>query len=148
MELHRLTGVEPSLGTALSKFNKETIMLIDDLRLFLADYFEVLQTQDIALFDKVFHKDCVLYSQQDGQQVVRPFAVYREMVQGRKSPASGCYPRDEQILMLDLLSPTMALIKVRLRLFDNIMEDHLNLMHHDGQWMIYAKHFYKVGSAA
>ena len=122
-------------------------MLIDDLRAFLADYFEVLQTQDMALFDRVFHKDCVLYSQQDGQQVVRPYAAYRDMVQGRQSPASGAYPRDEQILLLDVLSPTMALVKVRLRLFDNIMEDHLNLMLHEGRWMIYAKHFSRVGSA-
>jgi hypothetical protein len=41
----------------------------------------------------------------------------------------------------------MALVKVRLRLFDNIMEDHLNLMQHEGRWMIYAKHFHRVGSA-
>ena len=122
-------------------------MLIDDLRAFLADYFEVLQTQDMTLFDRVFHQDCVLYSQQDGQLVVRPFAAYREMVQGRQSPASGAYPRGEQILLLDVLSPTMALVKVRLRLFDHIMEDHLNLMLHQGRWMIFAKHFYRVGSA-
>ena len=122
-------------------------MLIDDLRAFLADYFEVLQTQDMALFDRVLHQDCVLYSQQDGQLVVRPFAAYREMVQGRQSPASGAYPRGEQILLLDVLSPTMALVKVRLRQFDHIMEDHLNLMLHQGRWMIFAKHFYRVGSA-
>jgi len=46
--------------------------------------------------------------------------------------------------MVDLLSPTMAVVKVRLRLFDNIMEDHLNLMKHDGRWMIYAKHYYRA----
>jgi hypothetical protein len=122
-------------------------MLMNEIQAFLADYFEVLQTQDMALFDRVFHKDCVLYSQQDGQLVVRPYAVYRDMVQGRKSPASGGFPRDEQVLTLDVLSPTMALVKVRLRLFDNIMEDHLNLMQHEGRWMIYAKHFHRVGSA-
>ena len=122
-------------------------MLIDELRAFLNDYFEVLQTQDMALFDRVFHQDCVLYSAQDGQLVVRPYAVYREMVQGRKSPASGGYPRDEQVLMMDVLSPTMATVKVRLRLFDNIMEDHLNLMHHEGRWRVYAKHFTRAGSA-
>jgi hypothetical protein len=122
-------------------------MLIDELRVFLNDYFEVLQTQDMALFDRVFHKDCVLYSVQDEQLVVRPYAVYREMVQGRQAPAAlGC-PRDEQVLMLDLLSPTMATVKVRLRLFDHIMEDHLNVMRHEGRWMIYAKHFYRAGSA-
>ncbi|MCE2879371.1 MAG: nuclear transport factor 2 family protein [Comamonadaceae bacterium] len=122
-------------------------MLIDSLRAFLADYFDVLQNQDMALFDRVFHADCVLYSQQDGQRTVRPFADYRKMVQGRASPASRGCPRDEHILMVDQLSPTMALAKVRLRLFDSIMEDHLNLMLHEGRWMIYAKHFYRAGSA-
>ena len=122
-------------------------MLIKEIQTFLEAYFEVLQTQDIALFDRVFHKDCVLYSQQDGTLVVRPFLAYREMVQGRASPASGGHPRNEEILLVDFLSPTMAIAKVRLRLFNNIMEDHLNLMKHEGQWMIYAKHFYRVGSA-
>ena len=42
----------------------------------------------------------------------------------------------------------MALVKVRVRLFDHIMEDHLNLMLHEGRWMIFAKHFSRVGSAA
>jgi hypothetical protein len=47
-------------------------MLIDEIRSFLTDYFDVLQTQDMAMFDRVFHKDCVLYSQQDNAMVVRP----------------------------------------------------------------------------
>lgn len=121
-------------------------MLIEEIKTFLNDYFEVLQTQDMAMFDRVFHKDCVLYSQQDDTLVVRPFAQYRSMVQGRQSPATKGAPRAEQVLMVDLLSPTMALAKVRLRLFDNIMEDHLNLMKHEGRWMIYAKHFYRAAS--
>ena len=122
-------------------------MLIDEIRAFLQDYFEVLQTQDMTLFDRVFHKHCVLYSQQDGNEIVRPYAAYREMVMGRKAPAESGHPRSEDVLMMDVLSPTMAVVKVRLRLFDNIMEDHLNLMKHEGRWMIYAKHFYRAGSA-
>lgn len=121
-------------------------MPIDEIRAFLNDYFEVLQTQDMALFERVFHKDCVLFSQQDGVQVTRPFAAYRDMVQGREAPAKGNFPRQEELLLVDFLSPTMAVLKVRLRLFNNIMEDHLNVMRHEGRWMIYAKHFYRVGS--
>jgi len=121
-------------------------MLIDEIRTFLNDYFEVLQTQDMQIFDRVFHKDCVLYSEQDGATVVRPFAAYREMVQGREAPAIGNFPRSEELLLVDFLSPTMVMVKVRLRLFNNFMEDHLNLMKHDGHWMIYAKHFYRIGS--
>jgi hypothetical protein len=32
----------------------------------IADYFEVLHFQDKDLFDRVFHKDCVLYWEQGG----------------------------------------------------------------------------------
>lgn len=121
-------------------------MLIDEIQAFLKEYFEVLQTQDMAMFDRVFNKNCVLFSQQDNVLVIRPFDEYRKMVQGRTAPAAlGC-PRAEEMLALDFLSPTMATVKVRLRLFDNIMEDHLNVMKHEGKWMIYAKHFYRVGS--
>ncbi len=122
-------------------------MLIDEIREFLTDYYEVLQTQDMSLFDRVFHKDCVLFSQQDGTLVVRPYAEYKLMVQGREAPTAKQSPRSEELLMVDFLSPSMATVKVRLRLFNNIMEDHLNLMKHEGKWMVYAKHFYRVGSA-
>jgi len=120
-------------------------MQIDDIRAFLTDYFDVLYTQDLALFDRVFHSSCVLYAQQDGVLTVRPLAEYRAMVAGRVAPAVHGYERREEVLGMDVLSPTMAMVKVRLRLFDNIMEDHLNLMKHDGRWMIYAKHFHRAG---
>ena len=123
-------------------------MQIEEIRLFLQRYFDVLQSQDMAEFDQVFHASCVLYSQQNGQLTVRPFAAYREMVLARTSPAAKGSPRKEEILMIDKLSDTMAVAKVRLRLFDHIMEDHLNLMKHEGQWMIYAKHFTQAGVAS
>ena len=122
-------------------------MQIDEVRAFLDDYFEVLQTQELSLFDRVFHKECVLYSQQNDTLVVRSFASYRELVQGRRSAASGGFPRSEQVLMVDFLSPTMATAKLRLRLFDSIVDDNLNLMKHEGRWMVYAKHYTRVGSA-
>lgn len=122
-------------------------MLVNEIIDFLSDYFEVLQTQDMALFDKVFHKDCVLYSKQDGDLVVRPYSIYREMVRLRKSPASQGSSRKEEVLMIDFLSPTMVTAKVRLKLFDSTMEDHLNLMKNEGNWMIYAKHFTRAGDA-
>ncbi len=121
--------------------------MMNEIEKFLNDYFEVLQTQDMALFDKVFNKNCILFSEQDDVEIVRPYTLYRDMVKARQSPAAGGYPRSEQVLAIDVLSPTMVMVKVRLRLFDNIMEDHLNLMKHADQWMIYAKHFYRVGSA-
>jgi len=53
----------------------------------ITDYFEVMHAQDMKLFDRVFHKDCVLYSAQGGSLNIRPYAVYREAVANRQSPA-------------------------------------------------------------
>jgi hypothetical protein len=122
-------------------------MIHDEIRAFLSNYFDVLQNQDMALFDQVFHSQCVLYSSQDGKTVVRNYQVYRDMVSGRASPASLNSPRHDQIMMIDVLSDEMALAKVELRLFDNIMVDYLNINKVDGKWIIVAKHFTRKGSA-
>jgi hypothetical protein len=115
---------------------------------FLSVYFEALHTQDLALFDRVFHPSVVLYSMQDGALTVRPFAEYRTMVAGRASPASQGQPRDEHILFIDMLSSDMAVAKVRLRLFGNIMEDHLCLMKGDMGWQVYSKFFHRAGAVS
>jgi hypothetical protein len=70
------------------------------------------------------------------------------MVQGRASPESVKAPRQDTILMLDVLSDEMVLAKVQLRLFDNIMVDYLNLMKVQGRWTVVAKHFWRKGPAA
>ena len=123
-------------------------MPVAEIQSFLKEYFDVLQSQDIEQFDRVFHRSCVLYSAQDGVVVVRPFDEYRKMVQGRESPQSRGFARADKILMIDVLSPEMALAKVRLRLFDNIMEDYLNLLKVDGKWTIVAKLFHRAETLA
>jgi Putative lumazine-binding len=122
-------------------------MVFDEIRDFLKDYFEVLQTQDFYLFDRVFHPRCVLYSQQAGELKITDLDQYREIIKNRESAQKRGFLREESILMLDLLSPTMALVKVRLRLFDAVIEDYLNVMKHEGRWMVYAKHPSKVQSS-
>ncbi|WP_455823688.1 nuclear transport factor 2 family protein [Pseudomonas graminis] len=119
--------------------------MIDEIQAFLNDYFNVLQSQDLNKFDQVFHRGCVLYSAQNSAVVVRPFDEYRTMVQGRQSPQAGGFPQLDEVLMIDVMSDEMAIVKVRLRLFNNVMVDYLNLMKVDGRWMIFAKLFHKAG---
>lgn len=114
----------------------------------IADYFEVLHFQDMALFDKVFHKNCVLYSAQGGELSIRPYDVYREAVANRKSPAELGNARRDQVLMFDQVSPTLALVKPQLEMFGGVMQDYLNLVFLDGQWWVMAKMWEKVGDAA
>lgn len=111
----------------------------------LDNYFDVIHEQDLNLFDQVFHKDCCLYSAQTGELVLRPFALYREQVSGRKSPKELGNPRKDEILSVDMISPTMASAKVQLQMFDGIMQDYLNLVRIDGKWWIVAKLYEQVG---
>ena len=109
------------------------------------DYFEVMHHQDMELFDKVFHQDCCLYSAQGGEISLRPYAIYREAVAARQSPASLGNPRKDEILDFDQVSDTLAWVKPQLQMFGGIMQDYLNLVYIDGQWWILAKMWEKVG---
>jgi hypothetical protein len=114
----------------------------------ISDYFDVLHYQDKQLFDRVFHKDCVLYSAQGGELSIRPYAVYREAVANRKSPAELGNRRNDQVLMFDQISPTLALVKPQLEMFGGVMQDYLNIVFLDGQWWVMAKMWEKVGEVA
>lgn len=113
----------------------------------LDDYFEVIHAQDMDLFDQVFHEQCCLYSAQGGELVLRPYAIYREQVANRKSPKELGNARRDEIILIDQISPTLALAKVQLEMFGGVMQDYLNLVNLDGKWWVMAKMYEKVGEA-
>jgi len=123
----------------------ETASIDTGLIKLLDDYFEVIHAQDMQLFDKVFHKDCTLYSSQDGELVLRPYALYKEQVANRKSPKELGNPRRDEILEIDQISDSTAWAKVQLFQFGGIMQDYLNFLKIDGKWWIIAKLYQKVG---
>ena len=114
---------------------------------FIQDYFDVMHFQDMDLFDRVFHKECVLYSAQTGELNIRPYSIYREAVANRQSPAELGNARDDRVLMFDQVSPTLAIVKPQLQMFGGVMQDYLNLVFLDGQWWIISKLWEKVADA-
>ncbi|MEN9748565.1 MAG: hypothetical protein RLZZ603_1257 [Actinomycetota bacterium] len=112
------------------------------------DYFEALWTQDMQVFDRVFHKDCVLYGVVDGNLNIRPYPIYREAVANRVSPSNteGDVRRDS-VLAYDRLSPNLAQVKAQLQMFGGLMNDYLNLVYVDGQWWVMAKMWDRIGDA-
>lgn len=121
---------------------ESTVLEIEAL---MHDYFEALYTQDLSLFDKVFHPSCVLYHSQNGKTLIRGIEEYRDIVKNRESPQEKGSHRDEKIVMLDMLSSEMGLVKVRLLLNDSIMEDYLNIIKVSEQWFIVSKMWSKFG---
>jgi hypothetical protein len=114
----------------------------------LSDYFDAMHTQDMVKFDRVFHKDVVLYSAQTGELNIRPYVVYREAVVNRESPQSKGEARNDRILMIDEISDTAALAKVQLEMFGGVMQDYLSLIHIDGRWQIISKVWERVGDVS
>jgi hypothetical protein len=114
----------------------------------LGEYFDVMYTQDMVKFDRVFHKDVVLYSAQTGELNRRPYDVYREAVVNRESPESKGEVRKDEILLIDEISDTAAMAKVQLQMFGGVMQDYLTLIHIDGRWQIISKIWERVGDVA
>ena len=103
--------------------------------------------QDMDLFDRVFHKDCTLYSAQGGDLVIRPFALYRDQVANRQSPKELGNARRDEVLLVDQISDSLALVKCQLEMFGGVMQDYLNIVYLDGQWWVISKLYEKVGEA-
>lgn len=113
-----------------------------------SDYFDLMHHQDMELFDRVFHPESVLYGVVDNQLNIRPYAVYRVAMAERTSPAELGNPRRDEVLSVDKISPTLALLKMQLEMFGGVMQDYLNIVFLDGQWWVMAKMWEKVGDSA
>ena len=114
----------------------------------LDDYFELMHTQDMSLFDKVFHKDSNLYSSENDELVIRSADLYRSQMEARTSPQDSGNARRDEVLFIDQISPEVALAKVQLEMFGGVMQDYLNLLRVDGSWFIISKLYKQVGKSA
>jgi hypothetical protein len=113
----------------------------------LDDYFELMHTQDMSLFDKVFHKDSTLFSSENDEIVIRPADLYRGQMEARTSPQDSGNARRDKVLFVDQISPEVALAKVQLEMFGGVMQDYLNLLHVDGSWFVISKLYKQVGKS-
>ncbi|WP_394255665.1 nuclear transport factor 2 family protein [Pseudoclavibacter helvolus] len=102
-------------------------------------YFEALHECDVTKLDRVFHETSSLYDVTDGVFTAMPFAEWREIVANRPSPHSVGQPRQDELISLDFLSPDLAVAKVRLRILDEVFEDHLSIARIDGAFRVVAK---------
>ena len=114
----------------------------------LDDYFELIHTQDMSLFDKVFHRDSNLYSSENDELVIRSAELYRSQMEARTSPQDSGNARRDKVLLVDQISPEVAFAKVQLEMFGGVMQDYLNLLHVDGSWFIISKLYKQVGKSA
>ena len=117
-------------------------MEIDSIQQALQIYFDVMYECDLEKFDLIFHPTSSLFTMKDGEFNLRPFAKYRAEIATRTPPKSMLQPRIDEILQIGMLSPEIAFAQVRVRIFEKIFVDNLNLLKFEGRWMIVAKIFH------
>ncbi|PPG05849.1 hypothetical protein C5E06_00280 [Pseudoclavibacter sp. RFBI5] len=102
-------------------------------------YFQALHECDVTKLDRVFDSSASLFDVTDGTFTAMPFAEWREIVANRPSPQSVGQAREDELLSLDFLSADLVVAKVRLRILDQVFEDHLSLANIDGDFRVVAK---------
>jgi hypothetical protein len=105
----------------------------------IQSYFDAMYICDLNLLDKVFHPAASLFDADSGDIFVDPISNYREVIAKRIPPASTGRPRSDHILLIDQLSDYSAIVKVRLRIHQNIFVDHLSFACGSHGWQIVAK---------
>jgi len=121
-------------------------MVMNEIQDAMQLYFDVMYECDLEKFDRIFHPASSLFTSKDGVLTLRSFSTYRAELEKRMPPKSLGQPRIDEVLTIDLLSPEIALAKVRVRIHEKIFIDNLNLLKLDGCWMIVAKIYHHAGT--
>ena len=105
-------------------------------------YFEVLFSNDLELFDLTFHEQAQLHGvAADGAFVFWTARDYREVLSKRQSPKSLGAAREEEVVQMDIASESHAWAKVRVRIKQTVFIDYLTLLKLDHGWRIVSKTF-------
>ncbi|MGS2717598.1 nuclear transport factor 2 family protein [Eionea flava] len=103
-------------------------------------YLDAIYYCDVNKLDAVFHEKSSLFDADQGTIFVDPIASFRQDVATRPSPASINQEREEEVLLIDFLSPKSATVKLRIKAHNNIFVDHLSFVKNESDdWKIVAK---------
>lgn len=108
----------------------------------LADFFDGLYACDTEVLERVFHPAALYASASGGELLQRSMEVYLPIVGERESGASRGDVRDEQVLSIHVVAPTVAVAVVASTLAGQQYVDALTLVHLDDHWQVIAKVFH------
>jgi hypothetical protein len=117
----------------------------DDVKIIegvIQSYLDGLYESDAGKIASVFHPTSALTSvTNDGELVITPRDSWLDKVRSRPSPKQQGLPRHDQVLTIDLVSPTMAYVKLKCAIPPRFFTDQLSLLKIDGRWQIAQKVF-------
>lgn len=102
-------------------------------------YFDALYQCDTEKLNAIFHEKSSLFDADNGKIYVEPIDSFSRDVGSRTSPESKGQTREDEVLLIDWLSPISAVVKVRLRAHENVFVDHLSFVEGEDGWKIVSK---------
>ena len=116
--------------------------IIEEIEKVIKTYFDLLYKGDKDLIEKVFLPEANVSSLYNDKIVKIDMDGFRKRIAERKSPESIGEMRDDKIIMIDISSPTTALVKVKCNILHNNYIDYLSLFKVSGKWKIISKIFH------
>lgn len=102
-------------------------------------YFDFCYDSDLSRFDRVLYPTAQLHGFVAGKMVMVSAQAFKDSTTSLKERG---IPRQEQILLMDVASPTQAFVKVRVRWNKSVYIDYLTYHRIDGDWLITSKGFH------
>ena len=116
--------------------------IIDEIEKVIKTYFDLLYKGDKELIETVFLPEANVSSLYNDKIVKIDLNGFRKRIAERKSPESIGEMRDDKIIMIDISSPTTAMVKVKCNILYNNYIDYLSLFKVSGKWKIISKVFH------
>jgi Putative lumazine-binding len=107
----------------------------------IQSYLDGLYESDAGKIASAFHPTSALTSVSNGELVITPRDTWLDNVRARPSPQQRGLVRHDRVLTIDLISPTMAHVKLNCAIPPRFFTDQLSLLKIDGRWQIVQKVF-------
>jgi len=105
-------------------------------------YLDGLYEGDVAKLEHAFHPTSVLTTAlEDGTIKIVPRDEWLKAVRERPSPKAAGMVRGDHILTIDMVGPTLALVKVKCQMPPRYFTDLLSFLKVDSKWQIVQKVF-------
>jgi Putative lumazine-binding len=113
-----------------------------EIGVLIQNYLDGLYRCDSDLLSRVFHPQALYATAVDASPLIMDMATYLPAVAQRDPPARINAPRHERILLIDIVGPNTALVKLECSFFQKDYIDLLSLIRVDERWQIIAKVFH------
>jgi hypothetical protein len=104
-------------------------------------YLDGLYEGDVDKLGQVFHSTSALTQSLEGELKIVPRAEWFEAVRNRASPKAAGLARGDHVLTIDLVGPSLALVKVKCQMPPRYFTDLLSFVKVDGKWVVAQKVF-------